>query len=606
MIDVAHAKTDKDIKTLERKIHSVFSQAEKEIEAKTKSFNERFGVKYNIHLQELKDEKITESQFRSWANGQVFQSRQWEAKRDQMIKIMHNANETATQIINATTPNVFAYNANFLSYSIEHDAATSFGFGLFDNATVVRLIKDDPQLLPKWKVDEKKDYIWNEKKVNNAVTQGIIQGEPLDAITKRLSKGLAAQNENTMRTFARTAMTGAQNAGRLESIKQGERLGLQVYKEWMATLDSHTRDSHADIDGESVPADSKFSNGLSYPGEAGGDPAEVYNCRCTMVADVKKYPSSYKRYDNVSRTTIKNMTYKEWYDAKHSRRHKSAEEFMWDGNYKGTPNRNYGKADTSDALQEILSGKENSLSRYLDKDGNLTPERTALHKQIIDNYLSGKVPEEGTATMVMMGGGPASGKSSVIKSGLYQLPDKNRTITIDPDDIKRYLPNYLELSKVDSTAASFYHEESSMLAKQLAHTCFSGNYNVVYDGTGDGSVKSVMKKLDGAKEQGYKVNGMYVTVNTKEALIRNKSRYDHAVAMGESPRLVPDEYVIDCHKKVTQISMEVSDKFDSISLYDNNGGSGDIKLIAVGGDGVKLTAVKGEEKAFKDFLAKGE
>lgn len=320
MVDAAHAKTDKDIKTLERKIHSVFSQAEKEIEAKTKSFNERFGVKYNIHLQELKDEKITESQFRSWANGQVFQSRQWEAKRDQMIKIMHNANETATQIINATTPNVFAYNANFLSYSMEHDAATNFGFGLFDNATVTRLIKDDPQLLPKWKVDEKKDYIWNEKKVNNAVTQGIIQGEPLDAITKRLSKGLAAQNENTMKTFARTAMTGAQNAGRLESMKQGEKLGLQIYKEWMATLDSHTRDSHADIDGESVPTDSKFSNGLSYPGEAGGDPAEVYNCRCTMVADVKKYPALYSRRDNMtglpvnklSRDTVDNLTYKDW------------------------------------------------------------------------------------------------------------------------------------------------------------------------------------------------------------------------------------------------------------------------------------------------------
>ena len=145
-----------------------------------------------------------------------------------------------------------------------------------------------------------------------------------------------------------------------------------------------------------------------------------------------------------------------------------------------------------------------------------------------------------------------------------------------------------------------------MLAKQLANTCFTENFNVTYDGTGDGSVNSVMKKVNGAKEHGYKVNGMYVTVDTDEALKRNQSRYDHAVAKGESPRLVPDEYVINCHKKVTQISMEVSDKFDNISLYDNNGSAGETKLIATGGNGNKLSAIKGEEEAFRKFLEKGK
>jgi hypothetical protein len=99
-------------------------------------------------------------------------------------------------------------------------------------------------------------------------------------------------------------------------MRNAKDLGIDLQKEWMATLDSHTRDSHADVDGERVDVNSKFSNGLMYPGEAGGAPAEVYNCRCTMVSDIKKYPDKYKRYDNIDGKPIDNMSYKEWAKAK--------------------------------------------------------------------------------------------------------------------------------------------------------------------------------------------------------------------------------------------------------------------------------------------------
>lgn len=52
----------------------------------------------------------------------------------------------------------------------------------------------------------------------------------------------------------------------------------------MATLDSRTRDSHRQLDGEVVGDDGKFSNGLRYPGDPEGPAAEVWNCRCTLVA----------------------------------------------------------------------------------------------------------------------------------------------------------------------------------------------------------------------------------------------------------------------------------------------------------------------------------
>lgn len=46
------------------------------------------------------------------------------------------------------------------------------------------------------------------------------------------------------------------------------------------------RDSHAHLDGVQVEYNEKFPNGLMYPADPQGAPSEVYNCRCTLIADV--------------------------------------------------------------------------------------------------------------------------------------------------------------------------------------------------------------------------------------------------------------------------------------------------------------------------------
>lgn len=321
MADAGSKYTDKKIAKLENQIVSVYTEAQKDIEQKIAQFNNKYTAKYQIHAQELADGKITQDQFDNWMRGQVFQGEQWKAKRDQIIKTIENANQIANQMVNGQVTNVFAMNANYQFYDIEHGTGINFGFGLYDNATVARLIKENPQILPEWKIDEPKDYVWNAKKVNNAITQGIIQGESLDKIADRLSTQLCAQNRNLMLTHARTAMTGAQNAGRDMGLMQAKAKGIEVVKQWMATLDGRTRDSHRHLDGETIKVKdiwhpAKFSNGCRYPGDPQGPPQEVYNCRCTMVGDVQEYPSIYERYDNIDGKPIKNMTYDEWAKAK--------------------------------------------------------------------------------------------------------------------------------------------------------------------------------------------------------------------------------------------------------------------------------------------------
>lgn len=267
--------------------------------------------------------------------------------------------------------------------------------------------------------------------------------------------------------------------------------------------------------------------------------------------------------------------------------------------------------DTGDAAAEVKNGRHNSLEKYIDSDGNLSPERQALHAEIVSGYFEGKEKVDGVRTATFLGGGPASGKSSLRDSGLIVQADDPSTVTIDPDGLKGKLPGYEEMASETDSAAAFYHEESSAVAKTLYSTALDYGCNTVYDGTGDGSVNSMRKKIKDAHDAGYKAVGEYVTVDVDEALRRNELRYEAAKEKYEKglskvpPRLPDAKIVKSIHRKVTDISVECASEFDSIKIYDNNGARGSAPtLIATGGNGKPLSAVN--KPLLQKYLDKGE
>ena len=282
MPDYGAKMADKAISDIEAKLRSTYGTAQRDLQKKLRDFNARFAAKDREKRQQLNDGKITKQEYADWKAGQVFQRGQWEEKVREVSRVMADTNEQAMRIVNDGRLDVFSENYNYMAYLGEKQTGVSFN--IYNTQAVARLIQDDPQILPEWKIDEEKDYTWNYQKVNNIVQQGIIQGESIEATTKRLCTDLATQNENRMRMFARTAMTGAQNAGRQTQMEDAAAMGLEVHKQWLATMDSRTRDLHKDRDGEEVPYNEDFSGGLEYPGDPAGDPEDVYNCRCTMIS----------------------------------------------------------------------------------------------------------------------------------------------------------------------------------------------------------------------------------------------------------------------------------------------------------------------------------
>lgn len=292
MADAVTRMADAQAVAYARKIEKVYTQAAKEVKKKMDDFWKAHKEKAERLRKQVQAGTISERDYQAWLRGQVFQGKQWEQKLKDVTEVYVNADAKAREILGGTTKNVFMEAANHTAYDIEKQLGGAVAFNVYDKKTVERLTKDNPKMLPEWKIDEPKDYVWNEKRVQNAVAQGIIQGESVYDIGKRLTTELAASNANKMDMFARTAVTGAQNAGRIERMHETEEMGIKVKKRWLSAKDNRVRDAHGELDGVEVGVDEDFHNSIGairFPGDPLADPANTYNCRCTLIYVYPEY-----------------------------------------------------------------------------------------------------------------------------------------------------------------------------------------------------------------------------------------------------------------------------------------------------------------------------
>ena len=327
-MDYGERVAEQAIARIFRKLTKIYKQAEKDLQKKLDVFTARYVTLDKANQAKVAAGEMTKKDYRKWLQGSVFIGKLWKNKVNQVSKVLTNANDQATKIINNIRFSVFSENYNHQSYEIEKNINGVVSFDIYNTDAVARLVKERPKMLPAYKVDQQKDYLWNRQKVEDIITQGIIQGESIDKITARMMDGLCTQNENKMRMFARTAMTAAQNAGRLQQMKDAKKKGVKVKKRWVATLDERTRDSHQALDGDTIEVEERFANGLMYPGDPNGAAKEVFNCRCKIIQifeGINRVVSrrAYTTYKDGRRESyiVNDMTYKQWKEWKENGGH---------------------------------------------------------------------------------------------------------------------------------------------------------------------------------------------------------------------------------------------------------------------------------------------
>lgn len=226
------------------------------------------------------------------------------------------------------------------------------------------------------------------------------------------------------------------------------------------------------------------------------------------------------------------------------------------------------------------------------ENGKYTERRRKLHAEIYEKLLAGAQPVE-KPTFVLLGGGSASGKSSLVAGTVPAIPDS--IVRVDADQIKSMLPEYAALSGKDSRAAAFAHNESAFMAKELASLAASRGYNTMLDGTGNGSEGGLAKKVNIAKKQGMRVVAVYATTDLQTAIARNRER-----AKTEG-RMVPQSFLEYSHQQVSALFPRFvrNGSFDEAHLYDTTGK--DPRKIATLSDG---EFVVHDQAAYDSFLRK--
>lgn len=145
--------------------------------------------------------------------------------------------------------------------------------------------------------------------IRGLVDQSVREGLGVSALRDLISEVLRVTGqingrpafEWQARRMARTETMGAYNGGSYNGAQAWEQVtGEQRFKEWFATFDTRTRDTHRIAHGQVVPLDSQFdvgSSSLLFPGDPSGVASEVINCRCTfLVLDAGEAAKQAARY----------------------------------------------------------------------------------------------------------------------------------------------------------------------------------------------------------------------------------------------------------------------------------------------------------------------
>ena len=309
---------------LERKIERIYRRAAEETTAKLEEYTMQFQRLDQKWQADVASGLKTVDEYQQWQLGKIAMGKRWEALNTSLAMDILKADDEARALINGNLPEAFADGFNFASYQISSaigDAEMNASFTIYNKDAVMNLIKNEPDLLPQLNPNSRtaelirsgKILRWNKEKINAEVTQGILQGESMGKIAKRMQKVVGMEKNSAIRN-ARTATNGAHNAGKMQGFERAQELGIEVEQRWLASLDDRTRIWHRELDGQTVKLGEDFhtkdGHRIAYPCDPSGEPEMVYNCRCTIVPYLPKYGNTITLED---RNTDKlNTSYEEW------------------------------------------------------------------------------------------------------------------------------------------------------------------------------------------------------------------------------------------------------------------------------------------------------
>lgn len=318
--------TERKLLEIDREINRMYRQALPKIRKEWDEFFKSIEPKISPYYQEMINaddgEKLEKKRkYKNALKKFIYNSDEFKELVEKTAKKFSDVNRKAADAVNGNAASVYTHFFNKEGKEISKEIK-DYPFTEAEESEVKGVYKNT--------INKNKDVRWNKKNILSNVLIGILVAQKVGDISDRIS----IVNERNRKSSLKNSLAvygSNESLGKYTSLERADYYGVNVQKEWIATLDNRTRDTHVRYDGMVIGLDEEFASHLKYPQDPDAKancPWEYYNCRCTLGKVVMGYKSdqraarkgevkgSYKQDSSFAGTktiTIPNMTYTEWY-----------------------------------------------------------------------------------------------------------------------------------------------------------------------------------------------------------------------------------------------------------------------------------------------------
>jgi predicted ABC-type ATPase len=204
------------------------------------------------------------------------------------------------------------------------------------------------------------------------------------------------------------------------------------------------------------------------------------------------------------------------------------------------------------SLTECVMDLPQTKLDHISKNGEYSESRKKLHSEIIQEFKEGVVCiDKGKPIAVLMGGSPASGKSTFLKKYRPYLLTDN-LFKVDADEIRAKLPEYKGWNATQT------HEETGDIVKTLISDKNIGvpcKFDFIYDGTMT-STKKYLSLVELLKEEGYDVFVVFIS-NIPKKVVKKRALERYQKSGRFVPMMVIDDFYENGEKTFDQVKTQV-------------------------------------------------
>lgn len=180
-------------------------------------------------------------------------------------------------------------NMVYRALKIESTKGANFGFNEEWAREAARFLSLKGIPLISLVTDNLRDIIL--KAIDDALQEGIMDSLALNDIIDLVLDRVTGLYENASRYWAeRIARTETVRGANYGAMQGARKHGFLTTKEWIATHDKRTRDSHISLDGQVQDLDKPFHNyeDIMQPGDPEASAQNTINCRCAVGFTAKR------------------------------------------------------------------------------------------------------------------------------------------------------------------------------------------------------------------------------------------------------------------------------------------------------------------------------